>query len=71
VNPSIGKGIEDHGIGIDLTRVSSTDGPRKGLGLAVMEERVGMLKGVIDIVGREGKDTRITFVIPVTKEGTL
>lgn len=60
--------IEDNGRGFNPPRTSGTDVAVKGLGLAIMEERVRMLRGTLDVQSREGKGTRIAFNVPTRKE---
>jgi signal transduction histidine kinase len=60
--------IEDDGSGFDLEHIQSLEPTQKGLGLAAMDERVRMLKGDLDIWSKEGRGTKITFVVPVKDE---
>lgn len=60
--------IEDDGIGFDGQEfLSSPDG--KGLGLAIMEERVRMMGGDLKVWSQAGRGTKITFLVPVGKAG--
>jgi len=61
--------VEDDGKGFDVKQVTMRDSGEKGLGLAAIEERVRMLDGSLDIWSEVGKGTRISFTIPVSKEG--
>jgi PAS domain S-box-containing protein len=61
--------IEDDGKGFDLNQEKGRNGTEKGLGLAIMEERIRMLGGTFDIWSQEGKGTKISFTIPVSREG--
>jgi signal transduction histidine kinase len=63
--------IKDNGRGFDLERTGSQRATEKGLGLAIMEERVRTLEGDFEIWSEEGKGTEISFRIPKiqTKEG--
>jgi PAS domain S-box-containing protein len=61
--------IKDDGKGFDLTRGKGRNGSERGLGLAIMEERIRMLGGTFDIWSQEGKGTKISFTIPVSREG--
>jgi two-component system sensor histidine kinase DegS len=63
--------IEDDGKGFDLRRVVSASAAGKGFGLSIMDERVRMLGGVLDLQSEDEKGTRTTFVIPLKKKGTL
>jgi len=63
--------IEDDGKGFDLMGVLSKNGVERGLGLAIMDERVRMLGGTLDLWSQEGKGTRIMFVVPGKKGETF
>lgn len=63
--------VEDDGIGFDAKRVVAGDPGEKGLGLATMKGRAGMLGGVLSVRTHEGRGTRITLTIPIKREGTL
>jgi signal transduction histidine kinase len=60
--------VEDNGRGFDLNGVALRDIHRKGLGLDILNERVGMLGGELSLWSEEGKGTRITFHVPVSEE---
>jgi signal transduction histidine kinase len=60
--------IEDNGRGFNPLRTFGTDVAVKGLGLAIMEERVRMLGGTLEVQSQEGKGTRIAFNVPTRKE---
>jgi signal transduction histidine kinase len=60
--------IEDDGRGFSPPPSSMRDRAGKGLGLAIMEERVSMLGGVLEIQSKEGRGTRTSFSIPARKE---
>jgi signal transduction histidine kinase len=62
--------LEDDGKGFDRNSVSMRDVHRKGLGLDILNERIRMLGGQLDLWSQEGKGTRITFNIPL-KEGDI
>jgi signal transduction histidine kinase len=51
-----------------LTQEKIRNGTEKGLGLAIMEERIRMLGGTFDIRSQEGKGTKINFTVPVNRE---
>jgi PAS domain S-box-containing protein len=57
--------LEDNGTGFDMDHILARDASRKGLGLAAMEERVRMMGGSLEIWSREGKGTRINFMVPM------
>jgi len=59
--------IEDDGRGFAPPPSFMRDPAGKGMGLAIMEERVRMLGGVLDIQAQEGHGTRIAFDIPTQK----
>jgi PAS domain S-box-containing protein len=56
--------ITDSGVGIDEEQINSS----KSLGLFGMRERVNILKGKMEIVGKHGKGTKVRVSIPVSKE---
>jgi len=63
-------GVEDNGVGVDLQKTLTGETPKKGLGLAAMEERVRMLGGgTLEISTREGRGPRIALVVPVRRGG--
>lgn len=68
VNGAVAFSIEDNGRGFDPPRSFGIDSAEKGLGLAIMEERVRMLMGILTIQSKEGRGTRISFTIPAQKE---
>lgn len=68
VDGAVAFSIEDNGRGFDPPRSFGTDSAKKGLGLAIMEERVRMLMGILTIQSKEGRGTRISFTIPAQKE---
>ncbi len=63
--------IKDDGKGFDVEKMGARPVTEKGLGLAIMEERVGILGGHFEIWSEEGKGTQISFRVPKTdrKEG--
>ena len=71
VKKSVGRvtfSLQDDGKGFRIPPSFSKDSPSEGLGLAIMEERVRMLGGILEIQTSEGKGTRTTFSIP-SQEG--
>lgn len=59
--------IEDDGKGFNIKEVFSKDPGKKGLGLSAIYERIRMLGGFIDMWSQEGKGTKVTFTIPLSK----
>jgi signal transduction histidine kinase len=56
--------IADNGVGIDEEQINSP----KSLGLFGMRERVNILNGEMEIIGEQGKGTRVRAFIPVSIE---
>ena len=63
--------VEDDGIGFDPLRAATIKPDERGLGLAIMEERARMLGGSFEIWSEKGKGARITFCVPLKKEGSV
>ncbi len=59
--------VEDDGKGFDVKKVSTKDVSERGMGLTIIDERVRMLDGTLDLRSQEGKGTRVTISIPVKK----
>jgi signal transduction histidine kinase len=59
--------IEDDGKGFDVRQTPMKEATEKGWGLALMDERIRMLGGTLDVRSQEGKGTRLTFMIPMEK----
>ena len=59
--------VKDDGRGFDLKSAAAREVPKRGLGLAIMEERARMLGGSLDIWSEAGQGTRITLCIPASK----
>ncbi len=59
--------VEDDGRGFDTLQVGEKYPSGRGLGLAIMNERISMLGGVFDLRSQKGKGTWITFSIPIDK----
>jgi PAS domain S-box-containing protein len=59
--------IEDDGKGFDVEEMLVRAPAKKGLGLTIIEERIRMLGGALDLWSEEGKGTRISFSIPIEK----
>jgi PAS domain S-box-containing protein len=60
--------VLDNGVGFDVQKTLSGEAPKKGLGLAAMDERVRMLGGALKISSQEGRGTRISFVVPMQRK---
>lgn len=59
--------VEDNGRGFNPEQVADKCHGAKGIGLATMKERARMLGGTLDLRSEEGKGTRISFSVPLTK----
>jgi PAS domain S-box-containing protein len=57
--------VQDNGRGFDAAQALSVGNPKKGLGLAAMEERVRVQDGTLEIISRENQGTRIAFTLPL------
>lgn len=57
--------IQDDGIGFDLSQVEYSAERQRGLGLAGMQERVGLLGGHIQILSNPGHGTQILIDVPM------
>jgi signal transduction histidine kinase len=58
--------IADDGVGFDLADVSSRPGSIRGFGLHSIRERMGPLRGQLEIESEPGGGTRVTIVLPLT-----
>jgi signal transduction histidine kinase len=58
--------IEDNGKGFSVDQTILGNSTGEGLGLAILDERVKMLGGRLNLWSQEGKGTRISFSIPAT-----
>ena len=58
--------IEDNGKGFDLREASHGNIKAPGMGILVMEERVSMLKGRLEIRTENGGGTTVNIVLPKT-----
>jgi PAS domain S-box-containing protein len=60
--------VEDDGKGFDTNEAGAPDERRKGLGLALMEERADLVGGTLEIRSRDGaRGTRILLTVPIEK----
>ncbi len=57
--------IRDDGIGFDLSEVERSADRQRGLGLAGMQERVGLLGGHIQILSSPGQGTQVLIDVPM------
>ncbi len=60
--------IEDDGRGFNPQPPFMKDSKGKGMGLAIMDERVRILGGSFEITSQEGRGTRVTLRLPARKE---
>jgi signal transduction histidine kinase len=56
--------VQDDGRGFDVAHASARAARRERLGLAGMQERIGLLGGRLDVESRPGGPTRIVAVVP-------
>jgi len=63
--------VEDDGIGFDVFQTDTVNPDERGLGLKIMVERALMLGGSLEIWSEKGKGTRVTFRVPLKKEGSV
>jgi signal transduction histidine kinase len=56
--------FEDNGKGFDVNQTILGSATGKGLGLAIMNERVRMLGGSLDLLSEAERGTRLSFTIP-------
>jgi signal transduction histidine kinase len=59
--------VRDYGRGFDPTKASVESGPGERVGLAGMRERVGMLRGELEIYSQPGVGTSVTATIPLKR----
>ena len=57
--------ITDDGIGFDLSEVEHSPDRQRGLGLAGMQERVGLLGGHITVLSTPGLGTQVSICVPM------
>jgi len=61
---SVGVSVEDNGSGFDVDDAMASARQRKTLGIAAMQEQVGMLGGQIDFESAIGRGTKVKLEIP-------
>jgi signal transduction histidine kinase len=59
--------VRDYGRGFDPIKASMESGPGERVGLAGMQERVGMLGGELEIHGQPGIGTTVMATIPLMR----
>lgn len=59
--------IHDDGVGFDTAAVARDTGTSRGMGLQAMDERVKILKGLMEIHSKPGKGTSLIFTIAITR----
>lgn len=60
--------VADNGRGFSLDTVPSPAAPDQGMGLTIMQERVGMMGGAFEVDSMPNAGTRIRFSIPLPSE---
>jgi len=62
--------VQDNGIGMDVEEAGAgREAGGRGLGLAIMRERVRTLGAALEIWSRRGMGTRLSFSVPIKKDG--
>ncbi len=61
--------IEDNGNGYDSERDEAAGSGGRGMGIAIMKERLRMLGGSIELWSRPGRGTRISVYVPAYGQG--
>jgi len=57
--------VKDNGKGFDIRHPEIKNSTEKGWGLTIMDERLKMLGGSLEIMSKKGEGTRINFSIPI------
>ncbi len=60
--------VRDDGVGFDVTAVNRAYDQRGSLGLVNLRERTELVNGVLDILSKPGKGTRVLVYLPLTEE---
>jgi len=66
IDDSIQIGIEDDGVGCDISQVDSSMNKARGFGLFSIRERFNHLGGRVDVQSKPGEGTRVILLLPVT-----
>ena len=66
IDDSIQIGIEDDGVGSDISQVYSRMNKAGGFGLFSIRERFSNLSGRVEIQSKPGKGTRVVLLLPDT-----
>jgi signal transduction histidine kinase len=66
IDDSIQIGIEDDGVGCDISQVDSRMNKARGFGLFSIRERFNHLGGRVDVQSKPGEGTRVILLLPVT-----
>ena len=62
--------IEDDGCGFEVSQTVNSHGPKRGLGLLGMRERICLVGGSLSIISKPGVGTRLKAVVPLDEEET-
>jgi len=63
--------IDDDGKGFNVVQAVGKGAVKRGLGLTTMDERVRILRGILDLRSEGGNGTQISFTIPSTNGESL
>jgi len=69
MDDSIQIGIEDDGVGCDISQFYPRMNQAKGFGIFSIRERFGHLGGRVEIQSKPGQGTRVVLLLPVTRDG--
>jgi PAS domain S-box-containing protein len=69
MDDSIQIGIEDDGVGFDISQFYPRMNQAKGFGLFSIRERFSHLGGRVEIQSKPGEGTRVILLLPVTSDG--
>jgi len=68
IDDSIQIGIEDDGVGFDISQVYARMNKARGFGLFSIRERFNHLGGRVEIQSKPGQGTRVVLLLPVTHD---